>query len=134
MKLIEFTIKNTDTTPKTPYSVRFSLRSNNAVNKSAAQLIGLLDGDRIVIAQDQHPPNEWYLSKGKGGWQVRENARGAMTYHTRSLSRSILSSLAIKVATATFFLSEDPIELNGKHYWLIKTDSYRTREKSEGNE
>lgn len=54
------------------------------INKYACRLMGLKNGDRVVIGQDIDSPNDWYVFKRDDGCRIRVNkSTGCMHFNCK---------------------------------------------------
>lgn len=65
------------------------------VNRGAAELMGIKQGDGVQLHQDEDDPESWYIEKTKnGGFNLRHNkSKTTLMFNNCSLVREIFQSM-----------------------------------------
>jgi len=90
------------------------------LNKKAAQLLGIANGDRVSLFQDENRPQDWYISKTDSGLICR-NAYGkdreAKVANNARLAAELHEQFAPSEKSVTIQMAQEPIDVG--YYALI---------------
>lgn len=96
-------------------------RTNGVVyfSRILADMLKLKDNERVVFANDEDNPKDWYLSKtnDENGFLVK-NEKTGVRFISTSLCNKILDSVKIQ-SNATFLVANKPINDNGATFFKI---------------
>lgn len=126
MKLLIYNKQNTlfTTARSGERTVRFN-RSNGIIyiSRVLADALKLKDSERLVFANDEDSPKDWYLCKtdDDNGFAIN-NDKAGVRFVSKYLSAKILDSAKIE-SNATFLVAKEPINNNGALYFKIITSS-----------
>lgn len=103
-----------------------------SLNKEACTLIGLSDGDQIIIHQDEDEEADWYLEKvEEKGFVLRskENVSSGLLFNNTALVRAIAASVEFTDNGGKALIGGTPTEMEkGKRkLWGILTTSLRNK-------
>ena len=127
MKLREFNTDNSKVViPKEPV-LRVS-RSAGLItlNASAADMLGVLNGGRVIFLQDEDSPEDWFIKKSDGqeAFELRPGKnKTSMDLNSSHIVKRILDSAknGKQFAAATFRIQKNPVEIENEKLYLIIT-------------
>lgn len=93
------------------------------ISRILADVLKLKDNERVVFANDEDSPKDWYLGKtnDENGFLVRNEKTGVRLI-SKSLCAKILDSVKIQ-SNATFLVANKPINDNEIEYFIIIVSS-----------
>lgn len=95
------------------------------INKLAVDLIKLKAGDEIILVQDEHDTENWYVQKiATGGWELRQLDSGALAISSVPAARTLLGSLEIDTdKQVRMLIAGTPTKEGKETYWGILSNS-----------
>lgn len=129
MKLKEYNSENCVSLGRT-HSPSISINTKTGlirISVSAANLIGLADGDQVKFHQDEEEESDWYLEKvPSGGFAIREHT-GSMIFNNTSLTRKIADSVEFQDKTGKCLVAGKPTEFQKRKLWGVLTSTLRNK-------
>jgi hypothetical protein len=94
---MNLTVFNNETAPQGSFGRRAAVPAITIhakglikLNYPAAQLIGVSEGDRVSIAQDEENPADWYITKDANGYELRLGTdKKSYLFNNSRLTRTI---------------------------------------------
>lgn len=127
MKLKTF---NEDNLPKVDRSSpKVYLNSKTGIihfNRAASARIGFVAGDGVEFHQDEEEPSDWYVTKSKVGFKLRNKGKEdddslGVTFNSSSLARLIIESVTDKVQMGSCGVAAEPNKVGKVEYWPLIT-------------
>lgn len=109
MKLKTFNTQNIQPTRSSSPFIGINTKTGVfAINRTAAEAIGIKDGDQVQFHQEEDSPENWYIEKVKdGGFTVRlANDRGILLFNNTTLSRMIFASVECESVSGRVLVGE----------------------------
>lgn len=122
MKLKVFNQHNSKAAKSGERKIHFSKKSGLiGISKTATEELGIKEGDKLLLAQDEENPCDWFLAKTTDdeGFALRLKS-GSSAFNCSSLVSRVLDSLKIE-QSAGFYNAKNPQKIEGKEYYLILT-------------
>jgi len=104
-----------------------------AINKSAAEVIGVASGNQIMLHQDEENPEDWYIEKVKdNGFPLRcKNGDVApLVFNNSALVREICNSVDFGTEEhkgCKVRLAKEASDFEGRTLWCIMMTSAEAR-------
>lgn len=123
MKLIIYNIENSNANRTDERLCRVN-RGTGVFSFSGelVKCLGLKNGDRIIVANDQEDKKGWYIRKtdSKSGFVITGKDK-ALLIRNSFVAGLLLSSIKIE-KSASFLVAKEPVVIDGeKYYQLITT-------------
>ncbi len=103
------------------------------ISAAAAEKLGLKEGDFIELSQDEDEPQDWYLSKTKKGFGLRNKKKGSaeqgLIFSNKALTKLIFESVEYDQKSGRCLFGAEPVTLKNVDYWPIITASLLTEKK-----
>jgi hypothetical protein len=99
----------------------FSVKTGKiTLSPEAAALIGVADGGKIALAQNDEHPHPWYIFKDKDGFELRAMKSGKLCLTHAELVTTFLDShdKAEEIAHKVY-LSGEPKKVARRAYWQL---------------
>lgn len=94
-----------------------------SINKNGAALTEFKLNDRVVMFQNEEHTSIWFIKKDSSGWPLHDNAAAGLHFSAKFLAFSIFDAFGLdREASFTFYMHEEPIEMNGEQYWILYHD------------
>lgn len=104
--------------------IRFSKSGTITINRSAAWLMRLEKGDRVVFARDEKNPEDWYLAKHDEGFPLGGQQNGELSIYNKHLKAEIDKQFG--PGSYSFGVSRNQKEgHDGQLMWLLITADRR---------
>ncbi|HMO32333.1 MAG TPA: hypothetical protein PKE63_02855 [Lacibacter sp.] len=127
MKLKVFnmgTVRNQQRTAKIPFVQVNAKAGVFTINRAAAELIGVTDGDQVQFLQDEEDPAAWYIEKVKtGGFTIRFKESAGLLFNSTELARIIFESVNCKYKSGRMLLGDRVNSLKGRIMFTLVTAS-----------
>ena len=124
MKLKAFNQLNSSTVRIGKPTIRFSKSAGLITfSRQAAMDMGLEDGTRIELCQNEDAPTDWYIhvTDNESGFELRnEKDTGRRAFNCTAIVKRVLGSLNIDTG-ASFVISKEPEVIDGEKYYFIIT-------------
>jgi len=114
-------------------TIRFQRAGCIGFSKAAVEAFSLKEKDRVLFAQDENNPRDWFVIKdsktaGKSGFVLRKNSASAgLNCNCASVCKKLFESLKDKIVPNTksigFRLSVNPEINDGNEYYAIITSA-----------
>jgi hypothetical protein len=109
--------------------VGITLRTDGVFSFSVAltELMGLKADDKVLIAQDEEKPLDWYILKHEEGFILRHpgKEKKGVSFSNKRLRKIILEAVLFEDKTCSFLVAKEPTEIDGVKYWAIITKSVK---------
>lgn len=122
MKLKIFNQHNSKAIKSGEQTIHFGKKSGLiGISKSATEFLGLKEGDRLLFAQDEESPEDWFftVTKEKAGFELRFK-NGSAAFNCSSLVIRVLDSLKIKTS-AGFYFNKSAQKIDKSEAYLLLT-------------
>lgn len=97
------------------------------ISAAAAEKLGLKEGDFIELSQDEDEPQDWYLSKTKKGFGLRNKKKGSaeqgLIFNNTALTKLIFESVGYQEQTGRVLFGAEPVTVNKVDYWPVITSN-----------
>lgn len=142
MKLKKFDSLNSRISRTNAATIRFHCKGNTSISKKAVDEIGLKDGDKISICQDEDDPNDFYLvTNDPDGFTLRASTGDGLNFNCATVFKTLagifdgdFKSIGCKLATTpTSFNGSDVLTKKQKLYAIITASAVFSEIKSETN-
>ena len=127
MKLREFNMDNAKEVVPTDACLRVS-RSAGLItfNRTAAEMLGLHEGGKIVFFQDENSPFDWFIKKSdsRNAFAMRfGKSKTSMDLNASRIAMRIIDSVQGRNQwkAVSFLIKTKPVEMDGENYYLIIT-------------
>lgn len=95
------------------------------ISATAAEKLELKEGDSIELHQDEEQPQDWYLSKTKKGFGLRNKKKGSdeqgLNFNNTALAKLIFESVGYKAQTGRVLFGAEPTVIKSVAYWPVIT-------------
>lgn len=95
------------------------------LNKTAVERMGLKDGDCIEFHQDEDGENDWYITKSKDGFALRNKGKDTdqlgLTFNNTALAKLMFEQLKYTKQTGRCLVAAEPVKHNKNEYWPLIT-------------
>lgn len=103
------------------------------ISSIAADKIGLKEGDFIELSQDEESLSDWYLSKSKSGFALRNKKKGSseqgLIFNNVALAKMIFESVEYNSNSGRCLFGAEPVKVKSVEFWPIITASLLTEKK-----
>lgn len=101
-------------------------------NRSASEKLGLTSGDTVEFHQDEDEPSDWYISKSKSGFLIRNKAKGddatsGTMFNNSALANLIFSTIDAPALMGSCLIGAEPQKEGNVEYWPIITASIKAK-------
>ena len=105
-------------------AIRINRKAAFTINSKAKEVIGLQDGDYVVLAEAE-AEKEWYLIKSTQGFKLRDNSnKTTLAFNCSNLANIILDSRNLKDKSYSIKIATVPTDLgNDAIGWCLFTAS-----------
>lgn len=96
-------------------------RSNGVIylSRMLANSLSFRSGEKLIIANDEDNPKDWYLGKtNDGNGFDLKNDKGGVRFINKYLALKILDSAKVE-ANSTFLVAKEPINSDGLLFYKI---------------
>lgn len=126
MKLKSFNQENLPTSSKSKPGIYINSKAGMFhISATAAEKLGLKDGDSIELHQDEENERDWYLSKSKKGFALRNKKKDSdefgLIFNNVSLAKLIFESLGYQAQTGRCLFGAEPTVIKSVAYWPVIT-------------
>lgn len=97
-------------------------------NKECCELIGLKEGAKVSLHQDEEEPTDWYLLvNDEKGFETRrkENVTPGLLFNNSSLAKQIAESTEYEGKSAALAIGKEAVKYEKKLYWPLITASLK---------
>ncbi len=103
------------------------------ISAIAAEKMGLKEGDSVELSQDEENTSDWYLSKSKKGFALRNKMKGSaeqgLIFNNVTLAKMIFESVEYDQKSGRCLFGAEPVTVKSVDYWPIITASLLTEKK-----
>lgn len=97
------------------------------LNKTAAELIGVIDGNMVQIHQNEDDPQEWFIEKvKKDGFIVRANSKEGIVFsylfNNATIARMIFQAMKTDKTSGRVIVGEE-VKVDGHKLFTLVTAS-----------
>ena len=103
--------------------IRLTKTGSIVINRSAAWLMGLKSGDKVIFAHSDENPDDWYIAKHQQGFKLAEQQSGELAIYNKRLKG--LFDDQFGTGTYGFKVSKNPTKHDGNPMWLLITAERR---------
>lgn len=97
------------------------------ISKAGAEKLGLKDGDLVELHQNEDDKAEWFISKSKKGFSLRNKQKGSdengLIFNNTVLAKIIFESIECKNQAGRCLFGSEPQKIKGVEYWPVITAS-----------
>ena len=110
-----------------PETFNMTHNGHFSLSQRVGRRLGLSDGSRIELLQDEQYPSDWYIRKtsAKEGFQLHQDGRGALVFDCSSLKdlllRTVVKDVLLDFRNIVFQLTPS------KEGYAIRTTGWQVR-------
>lgn len=133
MKLIKFDPTEFRVSHAGKIFVRFSRNGYVSLGKKTRAKLNLKEGTKILIAQGDDDPENWFIVPGEGA-ELSGTKCGALRLRSRAVANMVIDFLEIKTDSVSFLIDPKPVDMDGQKVYriLINDPLYTEKEGGEG--
>lgn len=126
MKLKSYNSQNLPVSSKTKPALYINSKAGLLhFNATAALKLGLKNGDAVEFHQDEDSENDWFISKSKSGFVVRDKDKASadkgVAFNNTTLAKLLFEKLGYKKQTGSVLIGAEPVKNEKVEYWPLIT-------------